>query len=265
MSGVHGGFRRGAWICIALFAISACSNKEMAAGAPATSPAPPQSPRGAFLAYQHDVAIELAAADIPARLQAVQASCQSGKFGDCAVLDVRQSAGDAPSASLTVRIAPQGVEPIIAQAAQGAEIGSRSTHAEDLAQVMADNDLQQLRLQKEHAKLLEFQQRKDLAVADLLAISKQLSEIEAGLQTAQREGAQHRRRIDTQRVTLDFRPPGGQRGRSEIAQSFLDFGSILSVSVAWMIRAFAGLLPLLVVLSVVVFLWRRRRRHKIGS
>ena len=237
----------------------------MAAGAPAKSLAPPQSPQGAFLAYEHDVAIELAAADIPARLQAVQASCQSGKFGDCAVLDVRQSAGDAPSASLTVRIAPQGVEPIIAQAAHGAEIGSRSTHAEDLAQVMADNDLQQLRLQKEHAKVLEFQQRKDLAVADLLAISKQLSEIEAGLQTAQREGAQHRRRIDTQRVTLDFRPPGGQRGRSEIAQSFLDFGSILSVSVAWMIRAFAGLLPLLVVLSVVVFLWRRRRRHKIGS
>ena len=237
----------------------------MAAGAPATSPAPPQSPRGAFLAYQHDVAIELAAADIPARLQAVQASCQSGKFGDCAVLDVRQSAGDAPSASLTVRIAPQGVEPIIAQAAHGAEIGSRSTHAEDLAQAVADNDLQQLRLQKEHAKLLEFQQRKDLAVADLLAISKQLSEIEAGLQTAQREGAQHRRRIDTQRVTLDFQPPGGQRGRSEIVQSFLDFGSILSVSIAWMIRAFAGLLPLLVVLSMVVFLWRRRRRHKIGS
>lgn len=266
MSGVRGGFRHGALACVALFAICACSNKEMAAGAPTKNVAPPtQSPQDAFLAYEHDVAIELAAADIQARMQAVQASCQSGKFGDCAVLDVRQSAGDSPSGSLTVRIAPQGVEPIIGQAAQGAAIGSRSTHAEDLAQVVADNDLQQLRLQKEHAKLLEFQQRKDLAVADLLAISKQLSEIEAGLETAQREGAQHRRRIDTQRVTLDFQPPGGQRGRSEIVQAFFDFGSILSVSIAWMIRAFAGLLPLLAVLSLVVFVCRRRRKRRIES
>jgi hypothetical protein len=251
--------------CVALFAICACSNKEMAAGAPAPDLASPmQSPQGAFLAYEHDVAIELEAADIPARVQALQASCQSGKFGDCAVLNVRQSAGDTPSASLIVRIAPQGVEPIIRQAAQDAEIGSRSTHAEDLAQVVADNALQQLRLQKEHARLLEFQQRRDLAVADLLAIAKQLSEIEAGLETAQREAAQHRRRIDTQRVTLDFHPPGGQRGRSEIARAFTDFGSILSVSIAWMIRAFAGLLPLLAVLSLAAFIWRRRRR-RIGS
>jgi hypothetical protein len=263
VTGIHGSLRQSAWTCIVLFAICACSNKEMAAGAPAKNLAPPT--QGAFLAYEHDIAIELAAADIPARMQAVQDSCQSGKFGDCAVLDVRQSAGDSPSASLTVRIAPQGVEPIIRQAAQGAEIGSRNTHAEDLAQVVADNDLQQLRLQKEHARLLEFQQRSDLAVADLLAISKQLSEIEAGLETAQREGAQHRRRIDTQRVTLDFHPPGGQRGRSEIAQAFADFGSILSVSIAWMIRAFAGLLPLLAVLSLVIFVWRRRRKHRIGS
>lgn len=266
MSGMRAGLRHGALACAALFAICACSNKEMAAGAPAKNLAPPaQSPQGAFLAYEHDVAIELAAADIPVRMQAVQASCQSGKFGDCAVLDVRQSAGDSPSASLTVRIAPQGVEPIIGQAAQSAQIGSRRTHAEDLAQVVADNDLQQSRLQKEHARLLEFQQRKDLDVADLLAISKQLSEIEAGLETAQREGAQHRRRIDTQRVTLDFHPPGGQRGRSEIAQAFADFGGILSVSIAWMIRAFAGLLPLLAVLAIVVFFWRRRRKRRTGS
>ena len=263
MTGIHGSLRQGVWTCIVLFAICACSNKEMAAGAPVKDLAPPT--QGAFLAYEHEVAIELAAADIPARMQAVQASCQSGKFGDCAVLDVRQSAGDSPGASLTVRIAPQGVEPIIRQAAQGAEIGSRSTHAEDLAQVVADNDLQQLRLQKEHARLLEFQQRRDLAVADLLAISKQLSEIEAGLETAQRQGAQHRRRIDTQRVTLDFHPPGGQRGRSEIARAFSDFGGILSVSVAWMIRAFAGLLPLLAVLAIVVFFWRRRRKRRVGS
>jgi hypothetical protein len=110
--------------------------------------------------------------------------------------------------------------------------------------------------------LLELQQRRDLAVADLLAISKTLSEIEAGLETAQREGAQHRRRIDTQLVTLEFRPPGGQQGRSEIGRAFSDFGSILAVSIAWMIRAAAALLPLLALLWAGVFLWRRRRRGK---
>ncbi len=226
---------------------------------------PLQSPQGAFLAYEHEVDIDLAADEIPARLKAVQASCQSGRFGDCAVLNVRQSGGDAPSASLKVRIAPAGVEPLIQQAGQGGQIGSRSTHAEDLAQAVADNDLQRLRLQKEHARLLEFQQRKDLAVADLLALSKQLSEIEAGLETAQREGAQHKRRIDTQLLTLEFHPPGGQQGRGEIAQAFRDFGGILTVSIAWMIRALAGLLPLLAAVSAVVFFWRRRRRTKSGG
>ncbi|RZA32017.1 MAG: DUF4349 domain-containing protein [Lysobacteraceae bacterium] len=253
------------WVpaCAVLFALGACGGKEMAAGAPAKNLSPPlQSPQGAFLAYEHEVSIELAAVDIPTRMQAVQASCQSGKFGDCVVLDIRQSAGDSPSGSLSLRIAPQGIEPIIGQAAQGGQVGSRSAHAEDLAQVVADNGLQQLRLQKEHARLLELQQRRDLAVADLLAISKTLSEIEAGLETAQREGAQHRRRIDTQLVTLEFRPPGGQQGRSEIGRAFSDFGSILAVSIAWMIRTAAALLPLLALLWAGVFLWRRRRRGK---
>ena len=248
--------------------LAACSKHESsdAAGLPQrVMVAPLQSPQGAFLAYEHEVDIDLAADDIPARLKAVQASCQSGRFGDCAVLNVRQSGGDAPSASLKVRIAPAGVEPLIQQAGQGGEIGSRNTHAEDLAQAVADNDLQRLRLQKEHARLLEFQQRKDLAVADLLALSKQLSEIEAGLETAQREGAQHKRRIDTQLLTLAFHPPGGQQGRGEIAQALRDFGSILTVSIAWMIRVLAGLLPLLVVVSAAVFFWRRKRRAKPGS
>jgi hypothetical protein len=257
------------WLWIGLLMLTACSKQEASMdGTPlpqANLAEPLQSPQGAFLAYEHEVDIDLGADEIPARLQAVQASCQSGKFGDCAVLHVRRSGGDAPSASLKVRIAPAGVEPLIRQAGQGGEVGSRNTHAEDLAQAVADNDLQRLRLQKEHARLLEFQQRQDLAVTDLLALSKQLTEIEAGLETAQREGAQHRRRIDTQLLTLQFHPPGGQQGRGEIAQAFRDFGSILTVSIAWMIRALAGLLPLLAVVSAAVFFWRRKRRAKRGG
>lgn len=265
MSGIRGRFRNGALACAALFAICACSNKEMTAGAPAKNPAPPaQSPQGAFLAYEHDVRIEISVDEMAPRLQALQTACQQAKFGACTVLGVSQSGGDYPQASLKVRIAPAGVEPMIGSAGAGAKIGSRSTHAEDLAEVVADNRLQQSRLQKEHARLTEFQQRKDISVGDMIALSRQLSEIEAQAEALERTGAQQQRRIDTQLLTIELAAPGGQQGRNEIAQSLRDFGAILTTSIAWLIRAAAALLPVAVALTLLVLFWRRWRRRKLS-
>ncbi len=231
-------------------------------GAVAAADASLASPEGAFLAYEHDVRIALAAAQIPQRLRAAQESCARGQFGDCSVLGVSQQGGDHPSARLIVRIAPAGVEPLIAQASAGAEIGSRNTHAEDLAQAVRDNDLLRSRLEKEQARLLEFQQRRDLTVAGMIALSQQLAQVEAQLQGAQQEAAQHRRRIDTQRLTLHFQPPGGQSGRGEIRQAVRDFVATLSIGTAWTIRAIAFLLPLLALFAIALTAWRRLRRRR---
>lgn len=218
---------------------------------------------GAMLAYEHDAQVSLDAATIPQRLQDARAACEGGRFGACVVLSVQQSGGDHPGAMLGMRIAPAGVEPMIALASEGAILGSRSTRAEDLAVVVRDNRTAQERMRKELARLQEFQLRRDLAVADMIALSKQLAETEAQLQAAEQEGAQHRRRIDTQLLTLNFQPPGGESGRSEIAQAVRDFGKTLSMGTAWTIRAAAFLIPLgLVLLLLVAGLrrWRRRRR-----
>lgn len=242
-------------------ALAACAKQEAAPGG-AAAEASLRSPPGAFLAYEHDVQIALPADRIGARLKASQQACMQARFGDCSVLAVSQYGGDDPRASLSVRIAPAGVEPLIALAGEGAEIGSRSTRAEDLAQAVGDNGLLQDRLGKERARLLEFQQRKDLAVADMIALSQQLAQVEAQLQAAQQEGAQHRRRIDTQRLTLAFAPPGGQRGQGEIRQAVRDFFAILSTGTAWTIRAVAFLLPVAACLLVVWWLLRRWRRRR---
>ena len=253
--------------CMLLLPITACGNKNGAGSSPelaqarmATNPAP----QSAFLAYEHEVQIEIRVDEMAPRLQALQADCQQAKFGACTVLGVSQSGGDYPRASLKVRIAPAGVEPMIRSAGEGAKIGSRSTHAEDLAEVVADNRLQQSRLQKEHARLTEFQQRKDISVSDMIALSRQLSEIEAQAEGAERAGAQQQRRIDTQLLTIELATPGGQQGRSEIAQSLRDFGAILTTSIARLIRATAALLPVAVVLALLVFAWRRWRRRKLS-
>ncbi len=216
-----------------------------------------------FLAYEHSAVIQLAAAEIPARVREAQAACGEGRFGQCVVLNVQQEGGDSPQATLGMRIVPAGVEPMLAQASKGSEIGSRSTRAEDLAVVVRDSDMAQARLRSERERLQEFQARRDLAVADMIALSRQLAEVESQLEAAEQQGAQHRRRIDTQLLTLHFRPTAAQESGNEVLKALKESGSILAHGIAWTIRALAFLLPLLVLVTVAVVMvrrWRRRRR-----
>ncbi|MEL1265154.1 DUF4349 domain-containing protein [Pseudoxanthomonas putridarboris] len=247
-------------VLLAVFALAACAKQE-SARLPSASLVL-NAPQGEFLAYEHDVEVALAGERIPAALKAAQASCQRKAFGDCVVLHVSQQGGDHPRGVLTVRIVPAGVEPMIASASAGGEVGDRSTHAEDLAEAVRDNTLARTRLQKEQARLLEFQQRRDLSVADMIALSQQLSQVEAKLQLAEQEAAQHQRRIQTQKLTLRFQPPGGQSGRGEIRQAVRDFFATLATGTAWTIRAVAFLIPVLVALAILFSLWRRLRRRK---
>lgn len=215
----------------------------------------------AMLAYEHSASVQIPAEQIPGRLEAVQSACISSKFGACVVLNVRQQGGDAPWASVTVRIVPDGVEPMVALASEGARMGSRSTRAEDLAVAVRDNAQVQDRLRREMERLQEFQQRPDLAVADMISLSERIASVEAQLESAAQQEAQYRRRIDTQLLTLDFRPPGGESGRSEIGQALRDVGATLSLGTAWTIRGVAFLAPLVLVIAVLVALIRRRRRR----
>ncbi|WP_111266956.1 DUF4349 domain-containing protein [Marilutibacter maris] len=247
---------------LALSLLAACSQQYPHSASGGSSASEAVDADGAMLAYEHHVAIQLPAADIVPRQRAAQAACTEGRFGKCVVLSVNQQGGDYPSAGLTVRIVPAGVEPMIALAGDGAEIGSRSTRAEDLAVVVRDNALEQDRLSREMQRLQEFQQRRDLAVADMIALSERLAATEAQLAAAERDGAQHRRRIDTQLLTLSFAPTDGQVGRSEIMQAVDDFGSTLSTGTAWTIRALAFLIPAALLLAIVVAVIRRLRRRR---
>lgn len=255
-------------LAAAILVMAACSRQESAsAGAPSAAadsaaPGAARAPAGTFLAYEHSVSIKLAGRDIPARVTAVQASCFAQKFGDCAVLNVEQQGGEFPSGRVTVRIAPKGVEPLIAQAGTGGNISGRNLKAEDLAESVRDNALQRSRLEKEHARLLQFEDRPNLAIADMLTLSKQLAEIEASLDATQREAAQQQHRINTNLLTMEFQPTGTEAGRSDIGQAFRDSGQIVASTTAGLIRTIAFLMPLLILLGLVFAAWRWRSRAK---
>lgn len=257
--------RTGAVAGMLVLALAGCGKHGAAMEDGAGAAGAVASPEGAALAYEHDLDIQLDAAQIQPRIQQISQACQAARFGDCAVLQVGQQGGEYPSGSIRVRIAPKGVEPIIALAGQGGNVSSRNTHAEDLAQQVADTGLTRLRLQKEHERLLAYQDGKDVKMADLLVITQRLSEIEAGLEQANKDAAQQRRRIDTQLVTLQLHTPSGQRSRSEIGQALRESGAIITSSVAFVIRAVAALLPVTLLLWVLGWvgmkIWRRRQRR----
>lgn len=264
---------RGAMIALLALVVlggTSCANKERVPGGGAPAPmAAIKQGEGQFLAYTHEVRVELDGERIGPRLQALAESCQKAQFGDCTLLEM--SEGDYTprpdalrhEARIRVRLAPDGVGPFIALAGRDGHIANRSTDAEDLAEQVADTRRTQDRLQREYEKLSVMQQRADVKVADLLAISQRMSEIEAGLEAANREAAQQRRRIDTQLVTVQLVPPSGETGRSEIGAAVRDFGGVFTSSVAFVIRAVAALVPVGVVLWLLgwvgLVLWRRRR------
>lgn len=224
----------------------------------------------AMLAYEHEIRIRLDAERIPAQVQALRKDCETAKFGACLVLHVSQSGGRYAQGSITVRAEPKAVEPLIASAGKGGEFGDRSTRAEDLAVAVRDNTLLQDRLRKQHARLLEFQGRSDLKVADVIALSEQLSKVEAELEAAERDGASHRRRIETQLLTLDFSPFAREEQRSEIAAAFRDSGKVMAASAGGVIRVVSALIPILLALSLAIWLLRRawrwlRRKKKVEA
>lgn len=229
-----------------------------------------RSAQEAMLAYEHEAQVRVDAEAIPARVDAVREACEKATYGACLVLDVSERGGPFPHASLRVRAEAKAIDPLIAAAGKGGEVGDRSTRAEDLSVAVRDNTLRQDRLRKEHARLLEFQGRSDLKVADMIALSGQLSSVEAELAQAEREGAEQKRRIETQLLSIEFSPPGGETGRNEIADAFRESGRVMAGSTAFVIRAISALVPVLLALAFGIWLLRRtwrflRRRRRVAT
>ncbi len=223
----------------------------------------------AMLAYEHDVEIRLDAEQITEKVQAVRKACESSKFGACIVLQVSQSGGRYAQGSLRLRAEPRAIEPLIAAAGEGGDIGDRRTSADDLAVVVRDNNMLQNRLRKQHARLLEFQDRSDLKVTDVIALSEQLSKVEAELEAAERDGAVHKRRIETQLLSIEFSPFAREEQRGEVVGALRDSGSLMAASAGGVIRAAAVLVPIFLAFIASIWflrrLWRFMRRRKSKS
>ena len=222
------------------------------------------SKAGAFLAYEHTVYVDLGDDGISARLDVVRDACLSERFGACSLLSVEQGAGNYPRGEIAVRVIPSGVEPLVKLASDGAKIRTRATRAEDLAEAVADTTHQGELLARQRARLEEFQSRKDLSVADMLALSKELAALEVQGEQVAKDAAQQRRRIETNRLTIAFAVPSMRSGTARIGDAFGSLREWFVEGIADALEYFGYALPFLFVgfplLLILRALWRRATR-----
>ncbi|MCC8362253.1 DUF4349 domain-containing protein [Lysobacter sp. A6] len=274
---------RSGWLLLACLSVAACDRApSLEMSKPAAAPprpmqvalpqanlleyAPARRRADSQLAYEHNVVVELSEQAIPARIDALHQACLAQPDAGCELLNVTQSGGDHPSGTVTMRVVPKGVDALVRQAAADGEIAERSLDAEDLAEFVADNTLRRTRLEREHARLLEFQDRPNVKLGDMLRLSDRLADVEAQLNLANEQSAQLQRRIHKDLLTVRFQPQGVEVGGSAIGDAFRDSLEIAGRSTAWLVRAAAASIPIGVVVAMGAWgLWRLLRRRRVRA
>ncbi len=222
---------------------------------------------GALLAYEHEIQFKVAPDTMNRRITAVQTACNEEKFGACSVLGINSSSGEYATASIVLRVAPAGVEPLVALASQGSAIDKRVTKAEDLADAVADVAAQQDLLRRQRETLLTYVARKDLAVGDMITLSQQLATVDSSLHGLSQQSADQRRRIETNLLTIELRSNVVARDKQSI--SIRDAWQTFSNSFVAGINdaaEYAGyLLPLLLLVFPLALIWRWLWRLATGK
>lgn len=211
------------------------------------------------LAYEHSISIEMSREVLPTRLREIEAACNADRASSCTVLDVSlQSNQDLPSGHIRMRLAPGGVEPIIALASKDGEVTSRNTSAEDLAEPVADTERQIALMTLHRDRLTEFMKNKDIKIEQLITVSKELATVQSQLDSLGTQRANLRRRIDTDLLTINLSLPRQDytSEQSPVKDALRSFGSDFREAVGMVIRFFAVLLPWLVVILPSLFLLR---------
>lgn len=211
------------------------------------------------LAYEHTITIELGKDLLPARIDEVQQACRADKQFGCTLLDVSVSSDEQiPSGSLRMRIAPGGVDSIVATASTGGKVASRTTHAEDLAEPVADTERQLTLLTTHRGRLEDFMKNKTLTVDQLITVSKELATVQTQIEQLSTARANLRRRIDTDLLNINMTLPRHdyQAEQSPVLDALRSFGSDLKQALAGVISFIAVLLPWLVIIIPGLFLFR---------
>jgi hypothetical protein len=216
-----------------------------------------------YLEQKHTVTIDVPEQKIDPAFQAVVAACNTDRKLQCTLLDSELTKAENTAASISARLIPSGVDTFIALAASHGTIESKSTHTNDLAKPIVDAEQRLKMLEGYMQDLLRLQQQSRGDVDALIKVSAEIAETQSQLESLKGEHAHLLQRVDFQIVNLHFFSNRTQSLATPIQRAFRDFGRDLTDGIAQAITGLAYLVPWLLILVPLAFLfrylWRRFR------
>jgi hypothetical protein len=229
-----------------------------------------------MLAYSYQTTLELPAEALaPAQAAHVQACTDAGPTL-CQIIraQVSNADGPRPSAYLQLRAAPDWIASFRAGLAEeteaaGGAVLSDQTQVEDLTARIVDTEARVRARTTLRDRLQTLLESREGDLGELLAVERELANVQADLDAQASVLAALRQRVDTSMLTLSYqakRQIVEPTAFNPIGEALEEMGDVFADSVASLILFLAGALPWLViavpVISGVIIGFRRLLRRK---
>lgn len=251
------------WLSLLVLAtvLAGCSDKQaLPKGAAARmAEASVDHKRAAWVAYEHEIELEVLATRMREVSEAVQQACAALPERGCTLLEASIRNGAMAEARVRMRITPAGVNKVLHVLDGRGKVVSQSSRGEDLAEPIGDAERKMAMLTSYRDQLQTLARQRSLDPEALIKLHRELAEVESEIDKATTSRAQLHRRVDTEvlNVTMHEHATAGQASR--VKQAMEDFGDDLLHGVAMLITFVASTMPFALAGIIAYVAWRRVR------
>ncbi len=219
------------------------------------------------IAYAYRIGYELDADEIGAAQTAHMALCDKLGAARCRIKSMERGSdtGSFSTASLKLAVDARVARSFQADLdkaveATGGELSSRGIEAADLAKQMVDADARIRAKQALADRLMGVIQSRSGSVADLVAAERAYAEAQEELEAAKGWMAEMQTRVALSNVDISYSSVGpvGSGVLRPVWMALREAGSILGESLGTLIRVIVGVMPWLLALTGIIWLWRKR-------
>ena len=216
-----------------------------------------------YLAYVHDLSIELEKDTLAVKYKTLTEHCATDRENNCTILESELSAGNYSHGKIKVRIAPAGVSKFLALAGNDSEVTSQSTTVEDLSTQIFDTEKRIKLLQSYQENLLGLQKQANSDLDSLMKVSQEIANVQSQLEDLSSNNKALMQRVDMDLISIRLSSRSEDSFWKPVFDALDEFKSNLAEGIAGAITAVAYLIPWLVLLVIFCFalrfVWRKLR------